>query len=256
MAQRNLANLLHAREGTPAAHNAWLDLQHVLHLAHIPNRVECFDISHTSGTNTLAGCVVFNQQGAQRSSWRVYNIRTVTNDDCGAMREALTRHISALLEKNQPLADLLIIDGGKGQLTQVWQVLKELAISNIALLAIAKGAGRREGLEKLYFIANSTASKCQIASLDLPSSLAGNLLLQIRNSAHKFAIARHRKKRAKATIQSQLQEIDGIGSKRCQLLLEYLGSLKSIKNATIEQLQNIPGISVGLAKKIYVHLPR
>lgn len=220
-------------------------LQELLQLDEVPHRLECFDISHTQGESTKASCVVFTPEGPFKNDYRRYNIKDITGgDDYAAMRQALTRRYNKAAEE-QKLPAVLFIDGGKGQLRQAIEVLDELDIQSVLIVGIAKGEGRKAGLEKLLF---SDGRPELHLSLD---SAALNLILNIRDEAHRFAISGHRAQRAKTRRESPLEHIPGLGPKRRQSLLKHFGGLQGITRAGVEDLQNIPGISKKLAQSIY-----
>ena len=220
-------------------------LQAALNLDDMPQRLECFDISHTRGERTSASCVVFSLQGAVKSDYRKFNIDNITpGDDYAAMKQALTRRFTRLQQGEGKRPDLLIIDGGKGQLTQAKTVMNELQL-DIDVLAIAKGAARRAGEETLLLAGRQTSIHLS------PHSPALHLLQQVRDEAHRFAIKGHRQRRAKARTTSPLQGIPGIGAKRRQKLLQQFGGLQAIKKAGVEDLAKVAGISQVLAQKVY-----
>ena len=213
------------------------------------NRMECFDISHTMGEQTIASCVVFDANGPLRSDYRRYNIEGITpGDDYAAMNQVLRRRYGKALEEEK-IPDVILIDGGKGQLSQAKQVFAELDVewdkSRPILLGVAKGSDRKAGLETLFFEAEGEG-----VSLP-PDSAALHVIQHIRDDAHNHAISGHRKKRAKVKNTSALESIEGIGPKRRQQLLKYMGGLQPLKNATVEEIANVPGISFALAEKIY-----
>lgn len=224
-------------------------LQEALQLESIPVRLECFDISHTQGEATNASCVVLTQEGPYKSDYRRYNIRDITpGDDYAAMRQALQRRYKKTKdddEDSRKLPDVLFIDGGKGQLRQAVEVFDELGISSVLLVGVAKGEGRKAGLEKLVF----SDGRPEL-HLDAESS-ALHLILQIRDEAHRFAISGHRAQRAKKRTQSPLEDIAGLGPRRRQTLLKHFGGLQGITRAGVEDLARIPGISNKLAQAIY-----
>ena len=224
-------------------------LQEALQLESIPVRLECFDISHTQGEATNASCVVLTQEGPFKSDYRRYNIRDITpGDDYAAMRQALQRRYKKTKdddEDSRKLPDVLFIDGGKGQLRQAVEVFDELGISSVLLVGVAKGEGRKAGLEKLVF----SDGRPEL-HLDAESS-ALHLILQIRDEAHRFAISGHRAQRAKKRTQSPLEDIAGLGPRRRQTLLKHFGGLQGITRAGVEDLARIPGISNKLAQAIY-----
>lgn len=220
-------------------------LQELLQLDEIPHRLECFDISHTQGESTKASCVVFTPEGPFKNDYRRYNIKDIKGgDDYAAMRQALLRRYNKEAEQ-QKLPAVLFIDGGKGQLRQAIEVFDELGIDNVLLIGVAKGEGRKAGLEKLLF---SDGRPEQHLSLD---SAALNLILNIRDEAHRFAISGHRAARAKARRESPLEHIPRLGPKRRQSLLKHFGGMQGVTRAGVEDLQNIPGISKKLAQTIY-----
>ena len=245
-ARQSLASRLVSRSGVLQRFEA---LQEALQLESIPVRLECFDISHTQGEATNASCVVFTQEGAYKNDYRRYNIRNITpGDDYAAMRQALQRRYKNTKEDdedNRRLPDVLFIDGGKGQLRQAIEVFDELDINNVMLVGVAKGEGRKAGLEKLVF----SDGRAEL-HLDAESS-ALHLILQIRDEAHRFAISGHRAQRAKKRTQSPLEDIAGLGPKRRQTLLKHFGGLQGITRAGVEDLAKIPGISSKLAQAIY-----
>ena len=221
----------------------------VLNLAEAPQKMECFDISHTMGEATKASCVVFGQEGAIKAEYRLYNIRDIqAGDDYAAMRQVLTRRYDKLKEQPALLPDLIFIDGGKGQLHSALDVLEGLDIFEIKpalrVIGIAKGAERRAGYESIL---DENYNDMNIP-LDSPALL---LIQQIRDEAHRFAITGHRKARAKARRTSRLEDIPGIGSKRRQTLLQKFGGLQGIKSAGIEELIQIKGINREIAQVIY-----
>ena len=223
-------------------------LQDALQLEEVPVRLECFDISHTQGEATNASCVVFTQEGPYKNDYRRYNIRNITpGDDYAAMRQALQRRYrpSENNEDERKLPDVLFIDGGKGQLRQAIEVFDELGINSVLLVGVAKGEGRKAGLEKLVFSDGRPELHLE------HDSSALHLILQIRDEAHRFAISGHRAQRAKKRTQSPLEDIAGLGPKRRQTLLKHFGGLQGITRAGVEDLAKIPGISNKLAQAIY-----
>jgi excinuclease ABC subunit C len=230
-------------------------LQEVLQLDDIPLRLECFDISHTQGEATVASCVVFTPEGAFKTDYRRYNISGITGgDDYAAMKQALERRFRPakakkdhkLAEKlEQKLPDILFIDGGKGQLKQAIEVFEKLEIDSVLLVGVAKGEGRKAGLEKLIFSDGRPDLYLTIESAAL------NLILQVRDEAHRFAISGHRAQRAKKRRTSPLEGIAGLGPKRRQTLLKHFGGIQGITQAGIEDIAKISGISKKLAQDIY-----
>lgn len=220
-------------------------LQQVLELDEMPKRLECFDISHTSGERTVASCVVFGLEGAIKADYRKFNIEGITGgDDYAAMNQALTRRFTRLQKGEGKRPDLLLIDGGKGQISEAKAVMEELQL-DIDILGIAKGPERRPGEETLFLVGRA-------GEIELPAdSPALHLLQQVRDEAHRFAITGHRQRRAKARRTSPLEGIDGMGPKRRQKLLQQFGGLQEIKRAGVEDLSQVDGISQALAQKIY-----
>ncbi|SCX59046.1 Excinuclease ABC subunit C [Nitrosospira sp. Nsp1] len=212
-------------------------------------RIECFDISHTLGEATIASCVVYDNFAMRNSEYRRYNITGITpGDDYAAMRDVLSRRYHKVAEGEGSLPDLILIDGGRGQVSVARDVLVELGLNGANLLGVAKGEARKPGLEQLIF---PGAEK----PLQLPRDHPGlHLIQQIRDEAHRFAIYGHRAKLGKLRTSSSLQKIDGIGAKRRQSLLARFGGLKGVQTASIEELQQADGISRALAEKIYREL--
>ncbi len=224
-------------------------LQDLLGLPELPERMECFDISHSSGEATVASCVVFDQHGPRKSDYRKFNIEDIIpGDDYGAMHQALQRRFSRLKSAGTTMPDVLFIDGGKGQVTQAMSVLQELQVSGIEVIGVAKGATRRAGLETL--ISGATGKETQLP----PDHGALHLIQQIRDEAHRFAITGHRGRRDKARQRSALEDIPGVGSKRRRLLLRHFGSAQGVQNANVAELKKISGIDATIAQRIYDHL--
>jgi excinuclease ABC subunit C len=221
-------------------------LQDVLSLENTPQRLECFDISHTMGEATVASCVVMDPMGLQKSDYRRFNIEGITGgDDYAAMQQALTRRYTRLKKGEGKLPDILFIDGGKGQVSEAISVLEEMQVTDVLIVGIAKGPDRKPGLETLFV---GSIHK----EITLPSdSPALHLIQQIRDEAHRFAITGHRQRRAKARNVSVLEEVEGLGPKRRQALLKQFGGLQGIQRAGVEDLAKVNGISKSLAQKIY-----
>ena len=221
-------------------------LQESLHLDELPSRLECFDISHTSGEATVASCVVFTLEGAFKQDYRKFNIDGIEpGDDYAAMRQALQRRYTRLKKGEARLPDILFIDGGKGQLRQAVEVMDQLQIDNVLLIGVAKGEGRKAGLEKLVFSDGR-------ADIYLPEdNIAFHLILNVRDEAHRFAISGHRSRREKARRVSPLESIPGLGPKRRQTLIKHFGGIQGVKQAGVEDLAKITGISRKLAQIIY-----
>ena len=212
-------------------------------------RMECFDISHTMGEQTIASCVVFNDVGPLKSDYRRFNIEGITGgDDYAAMEQALKKRYDRDLEPEK-IPDIIFIDGGKGQLNRALQVFRELNVkwdkNRPHLIGVAKGVDRRAGQETLIL-----SKEGREVNLD-PDSLALHLIQHIRDESHHHAITGHRKKRQKAFTQSGLETIEGVGTKRRQALLKYLGGMQGVKNATLDEIASVPGISKSLAETIF-----
>ncbi|KFX02446.1 excinuclease ABC subunit C [Pectobacterium betavasculorum] len=229
-------------------HQRFTALANVLQLPEI-HRMECFDISHTMGEQTVASCVVFDANGPLRSEYRRYNISGITpGDDYAAMAQVLRRRYGKALDDSK-IPDVIVIDGGKGQLGQAQAVFDSLQVSwdknKPLLLGVAKGSDRKAGLETLFFEATGEG-------IALPAdSPALHVIQHIRDDSHDHAIGGHRKKRAKVKNTSTLELIEGVGPKRRQTLLKYMGGLQPLMNASIEEIANVPGISHALAEKIF-----
>ncbi len=221
-------------------------LQDALGLEGPPQRMECFDISHTMGEATVASCVVFDAQGPVKSDYRRFNITDITpGDDYAAMHQALLRRYTRIKKGEGVLPDLLFIDGGKGQLAQAERVLEELQIEGVTLVGVAKGPQRKAGEETLFLSGRDSPF---ILDADSP---ALHLIQQIRDEAHRFAISGHRQRRAKSRSRSVLEDIPGLGPKRRQQLLRQFGGLQEISRAGVEDLTRVEGISRQLAQRIY-----
>ncbi|MEX0584974.1 MAG: excinuclease ABC subunit UvrC, partial [Natronospirillum sp.] len=224
------------------------DLETRLGLEQPIARMECFDISHSQGEATVASCVVFDRDGPSKRRYRRFNIEGVTaGDDYAAMRQALTRRYSRLLKEEQTLPDLIIIDGGKGQLGIAQEVMNDLGVQ-VRLLGIAKGVTRKAGMETLYL----DDAQHEIA---MPKhSAALHLLQHIRDESHRFAIAGHRARRDKTRTRSLLDDIPGVGNTRRKALIRHFGSGIAVKSASVDEIARVPGISRGMAQAIYDHL--
>lgn len=247
MAEHNARNSLEARLASRQGVLKRLEtLQDELGLEQLPARMECFDISHTSGEATVASCVVFDSNGPLKSDYRRFNIEGITpGDDYAAMNQALSRRYTRLKKGEGKLPDLLVIDGGKGQVHQAENVLRELQIDGVILLGIAKGPGRKPGLETLFL-----SSRAEPIILPEHSG-ALHVLQQIRDEAHRFAITGHRQRRARKRKTSVLESITGMGPKRRQTLIRQFGGLQEIARAGVEDIARVEGISLQLAQKIY-----
>ncbi|WP_375738280.1 excinuclease ABC subunit UvrC [Pseudomonas boanensis] len=224
-------------------------LAEALSLDETPQRLECYDISHSSGEATVASCVVFGPEGPLKSDYRRYNIEGVTaGDDYAAMHQALSRRFSKLKEGEGKLPDILLVDGGKGQMAMAREVLQELAVPELILLGVAKGVTRKPGFETLYL--NDATHEFTLPA----DSPALHLIQQIRDEAHRFAITGHRARRGKARRTSSLEEVAGVGPKRRRELLKHFGGLQELTRASVEEIAKAPGISKKLAESIYAAL--
>jgi len=209
------------------------------------NRIECFDISHTMGEATVASCVVYEGDDLKKSDYRRYNIGGITpGDDYAAMHAALVKRFQKSVEENGVLPDLLLIDGGKGQVAMAVDAMTELGLGEVPLLGVAKGEARKPGLETLIF---ADGHELKLAK-DHPGF---HLIQQVRDEAHRFAITGHRAKRGKTRLQSTLEDIAGVGPKRRKQLLEHFGGLQGVRDAGVDALASVNGISRELAETIY-----
>jgi len=257
MAVTNAENALNAQIATKSTVLRRFEaLQDVLQLDSPPQRLECFDISHTMGEATVASCVVLDTTGSVKSDYRRFNIDNITpGDDYAAMRQALLRRYTRLKKGEGKLPDILLIDGGKGQVSEAESVMEELQITGVTLLGVAKGPARRPGEEQLILSAMPSPGKELLregAPRILPAdSPALHLIQQIRDEAHRFAITGHRQRRAKTRNTSVLEGINGLGPKRRQTLLKQFGGLQEVARAGVEDLARVPGISKQLAQRVY-----
>ena len=249
MAEQNAALAMAAREGQRASQESRLAaLNEVLGETGV-ERIECFDVSHTQGEATVVSCVVFDHGAMQSSEYRRFNIANPTpGDDYYAMREALSRRYGRLTAGEGALPDLLLIDGGKGQLNVAVEVLAGYGLGELPMLGVAKGEERKPGLEQLF---RPGESRPLILAADHP---ALHLIQQVRDEAHRFAITGHRARRAKRRTQSTLEGIKGIGPKRRQQLLQAFGGLRGVQSAGVEELAQLEGINRELAERIYREL--
>ena len=224
-------------------------LQAALGLPASAQRIECFDVSHTMGERAVASCVIYDRLALQSGEYRRFNVSPPAGgDDYAAMREALSRRCARIVAGEFPAPDLLVVDGGRGQVAVAAEVLSEQGLHDTHLIGVAKGPERKAGEEEIVF-------PDRHAALELPSDHPGlHLLQQIRDEAHRFAIQGHRARRGKARTTSSLQEIAGIGAKKRQALLSHFGGLKGVQAASIEDLARVPGISRALAQKVFSEL--
>lgn len=242
-AQQNLGGFLASRQ---RMHEQLAELQDALGLEAVPERIECFDISHSGGELAVASCVVFDGGGPLKADYRRFNIEDITpGDDYAAMRQALERRYTRLKSGEGKLPDLLLIDGGKGQMSEALKVLEELQVEGVTVVAVAKGATRRPGLETL--IVGQERRERILA----PDSTALHLIQQVRDEAHRFAISALQKRRGKKSRASPLEGIAGVGPKRRRELLRYFGGLQGIERASLEELARVPGISRRIAEDVY-----
>ena len=246
---RNNADLALAteRSSSLAQRHRLESLQALLELPAPPQRMECFDISHTMGESTVASCVVFNEEGPVRGQYRRFNIAGITpGDDYAAMRQALERRFKRAIDEGV-LPDLLLIDGGAGQLAQAMDVLTDLGVTGVAMIGVAKGEERRAGHEALVFPdGRELRPGAQSPGLQL--------IQQVRDEAHRFAITGHRGRRQKTRETSRLEDIAGIGPRRRAALLKHFGGLNGLKAAGVEEIARVAGINAALATRIYASL--
>lgn len=244
-AEITLASELSSRNAQQVRNEALRDL---LGLSEPAKRVECFDISHTMGEATVASCVVFDANGPVRSQYRRYNITGIEpGDDYAAMRQAIERRFRRAVEEGGVLPEVLLIDGGAGQLTQARSALAELGVDSVTLVGVAKGEERRAGHETLI-LADGREVRPGAASPAL------QLVQQVRDEAHRFAITGHRGKRQKARMTSKLEDIAGIGPRRRASLLKHFGGIVGLKAAGIDEIARVDGINAALAERIYANL--
>jgi excinuclease ABC subunit C len=219
-----------------------------LKLKHLPRRIECFDISHSSGEAAVASCVVFDADGPLKSDYRRFNIEGITpGDDVAAMHQVILRRFRRMKLEDAVMPDVILIDGGKTQLGAAQNALSELGIKHVLLASVSKGPHRKPGYESIHLPGEPP--------MHLPAtSVALHLIQQIRDEAHRFAITGHRARRGKARRQSILEEIPGIGSKRRRDLLRYFGGIQGIACASLDEILKVPGISRSLAERIFAVL--
>ena len=226
-----------------------LDLARELDLPEPPQRLECFDISHTGGEGTVASCVVFGPEGAIKKEYRRFNIRGVTpGDDYAALRQALERRYRHVRAGEVPAPDVLLIDGGAGQISEVHEVLAELGFADLVLVGVAKGPDRRPGQERL-FVYGAPAPVTPEAHAP-----AARLIQRIRDEAHRFAITGHRRKRARRYNESVLEVVPGLGPAKRRALLKHFGGLQGVMRAGVADLTQVSGIGAALARSLYDHL--
>jgi len=249
MASLNVTDHLKRQLASDADHLQRLQaLKKLLSRSERLERIECFDTSHSAGEHPVASCVVFDSSGPVPSEYRRFNIKGVSpGDDFAAMEQVVGRRIARVNEGEAIRPDLMVIDGGLGQLARAQKALEENLATDVALIGIAKGSGRRSGRESLYLPGRKSP-----LLLD-PNSPAHLLLRQIRDEAHRFAITGHRKKRNASRTKSKVEDIPGIGAKKRQALLRHFGGIKPLERATVEDLVQVDGISVNLAQRLVDH---
>lgn len=226
----------------------WSALSRLLGLEPEPTRVECFDVSHSHGEATVASCVVFDPDGPVKAQYRRYNIAGVApGDDYAAMRQAIERRFRRAVDEGGVMPELLLIDGGRGQVAEAVAALEALGVRGITVLGVAKGPSRKAGLEELVRSDGRAFSAA-------PNDPGLHLIQQIRDEAHRFAITGHRARRDRRRERSQLEEIPGIGARRRQALLRHFGGLPGIQNASVEDLSRVDGIDRALAERVYAGL--
>lgn len=242
-AENSLQSKLSDKQGIYAR---FLSLQEELGCKELPKRLECFDISHTQGEKTVASCVVFDLEGPVKSAYRRFNIEGITGgDDYAAIHQAVFRRFKRLKQGEHPAPDILLIDGGKGQVHEAQKALAELDVNNVMIVGVSKGPDRKPGMEKLILVDRNQP-------IDIKPGAGGLLLIQhIRDEAHRFAITGHRQRRGKAKKQSAMEAIPGLGPKRRQILLKQFGGLQGISQAGVDALCSVDGISRQLAQRIY-----
>jgi len=252
MAERNAqASLTQRLASRQTLGTRFEDLQKLLELPEPPRRIECFDISHTRGELTVASCVVFGPEGPEKSHYRRFNIAGITpGDDYAAMHQALTRRFRKVAEGEGAKPDVLLIDGGGGQVAQALDVLKELGVAGIHVVGVAKGPARRAGEETLILADRPPGSPGREIHPG-PTSPALHLVAAVRDESHRFAISGHRKRREKARERSVLEDVPGVGARRRAALLKTFGGLAGVEAAGVEELMRVKGIDRGLAERIY-----
>lgn len=250
MANRNLNEMIQAKLASKNhTQKRMQSLMNELALDKLPLRMECFDISHFQGEQTVASCVVFEQGQPYKSDYRRFNIKEVAaGDDYAAIEQAVRRRFERLVKEEARLPDLLIIDGGKGQLNQAQKVLEDLQLDQVTLISVAKGSDRKVGMEQIFFPSEAIARRLEEDSPGL------HLIQAIRDEAHRFAITGHRGKRDKQRKTSVLEGIPGVGAKRRRAIIQHFGGLQGVQRAGVHDLKQVAGISQSLAQIIYDHL--
>ncbi|MBV8496400.1 MAG: excinuclease ABC subunit UvrC [Gammaproteobacteria bacterium] len=250
LARENATQALRLRFAQRAGMDEMLaDLARELDLPEPPARLECFDISHTGGEGTVAACVVFGAEGPLKKEYRRFNIRDVTpGDDYAALRQALARRYRHVSAGETPAPDLLLIDGGAGQVSEVHGVLADLGFDGLALVGVAKGPDRKPGQERLYVYGQGEPV------VPVPNGPASRLIQRIRDEAHRFAITGHRRRRARRYNESVLETVPGLGPAKRRALLRHFGGLQGVMRAGIADLTEVSGIGAALARSLYDHL--
>jgi len=249
-AQENAHNALRMRRAqSDLAAEGMRILARVLNLLAPPERIECFDVSHTAGEGTVASCVVFGPEGARKRDYRRYNIEGVTpGDDYAAMHQALRRHAARIASGERARPDLLLIDGGPGQVDAALQALAEAGVEGLAVVGVAKGADRRPGQERLHIPGDPTPIVLE------PDSAALHFIQRVRDEAHRFAITGHRRRRARRYRESVLEAIAGLGPARRRAILTHFGGLQGVMRAGVADLEKVAGVGAAMARSIYDHL--
>jgi excinuclease ABC subunit C len=247
MARANAELALKMRRATHATVTQQLEaIAHALSLPRVPQRLECFDVSHTMGESTVASCVVFGPEGPLKSDYRRFNIEGLApGDDYGAMNQALTRRYARIKRGEVAMPDVLLIDGGPGQLSEAIKVMQTLEITDVTLIGVAKGSDRRAGQERLFLAGE------EVPTILPADSSALHLIQRIRDEAHRFAITGHRQRRGKTRRESVLEAVPGLGPRRRRDLLREFGGLQGITRASVEDLTKVHGISRKLAELIF-----
>jgi excinuclease ABC subunit C len=246
-AQENAELALQQRQRQKENHQDRLDaLREALQIEEGIERIECFDISHTGGEATVGSCVVFGVEGALKSDYRRFNVKDIEpGDDYAAMRQVISRRYTRIKTEDGKLPDLILIDGGKGQISSTREILQELQLDNIPLIGVAKGISRKPGQEVLVLSDGKMEKRLP------PNSAALHLIQEVRDEAHRFAITGHRQRRKKTRNRSILEDVEGVGAKRRQQLIRHFGGLQGIARAGVEDLTKVVGINKNLAQKIY-----
>lgn len=225
-----------------------LELQRALDLENPPRRIECFDISHTQGEKPVASCVVFDERGPLKAAYRKFNIEGIEpGDDYAAIRQAVSRRFARVKTGEVQAPDLLLIDGGKGQLGAALDALAELEYAQVRVVAVAKGPTRRPGMEELIL------PELELPLRLPPDSPALHLIQRVRDEAHRFAITGHRGRRDKERLSSTLETIEGLGPARRRALLRAFGGLPQLRRASVDELTRVAGVSRTLAERVYAH---